>query len=139
MIFILSSFDKVRSSNFSTYFAIFHLWWPFWIRDYLFWKADDNSVSLINNLPYFIKIKNLTYLSDFWLRVTSGDLATIFPYLTKNLKIDPKWPEIRNLRPDPKLLSYFFLYHWSFLAIISLNWTYLWFLIKNFKKGVGVT
>ena len=46
--------------------------------DYFYWKIDVKGVILIYNLPYFMKVKNLTYFSDFWPRVTSSDLAKSF-------------------------------------------------------------
>ena len=65
-------------------FAIFYFRWPFLLREYLFWRAHGNSVILIYNLPYFLKIQNWTY--HFWLRVTFGDLVATFLWWTGQKK-----------------------------------------------------
>ena len=83
--------------------------------DYFYWKVDVKGVILIYNLPYFMKVKNLTYFSDFWPRVTSSDLAKSFlkfsrqerhfdiqfTHFQRISKFDPKWAEICNLTPNP--------------------------------------
>ena len=53
--------------------------------------------------------------------------------LTKN---DPKFESWHKSR---FFFHFFLLFNWSFWAMIWLNWTNLWFLIKYFKKGVGGT
>ena len=84
------------------------LWWP---RGYFFWNVDVKSVILIYNLPYSIKLKNLTYFWDFWPGwdpVTSRALFSKrwrqerhfdiqFTHFQRTSKFDPTWPQIWNL------------------------------------------
>ena len=50
---------------------------PCWPLDYFYWKVDVKDVILIYNLPYFMKVKNLTFFQIFdlgWPLVTSRPL-----------------------------------------------------------------
>ena len=103
--------------------------------DYFYWKVDVKGVILIYNLPYFMKVKNLTYFQIFdlgWPRVTSRGLFLKFwrqerhfdiqfTHFQRISKFDPKWAEI-VIWPQTQI---FFNRTYSEISLIILSYCLL--------------
>ena len=124
---VVATFEKKLIFFGKNDFNVLNLWWP---REYFFWQVDVKSVIWLNNLPYFVKVQNLTYFQIFdlgwplvtlrsrflksWRQERHFDIQ--FTHFQWTSKFDPKWSEICNLTQNEKFfyIEIIFWHHWSF-------------------------